>query len=741
MSFREIATSSVARGETRVLPIQIGGKNPSIKWKDTPFDLASTDEWAGLVGQWIDEQSEKFPNANCAVIAKPYERLFIDEDDSTAFRDGYELFSGEDFPHTYSTSARTDRLQSHWLQTDATRKMGNVAQTKTFSVRQHNLYVLTEGSQHKNGIDIYKVVDDSPVIPMPDSLVAYIKSLSARPERLSNDALTSFVLTGTDEEKLAQLLAAYPDGSIQHGSHDVTLTSIAGKLHHALKMNAEMMLPILVDICERCCSGYGVDYVEMCQKIATSVGRYEVKVDPPIYSNGKLIEQGPLPTPVAAVPIPAIPVGEVVEGGIIGPEGIVYAPGADARPAELQITRMDTVKKEKIYWLWQYRIPLGESTTIAGDPDEGKGLISMYIAARVSRGESFYGAEDVPAMSASGVLFLSAEDDPSNTLAPRLEAAGADLSKVFHVASVIAKDGAGKTISEREAQLDSDMRLIEQYVEQHPEIKLVVVDPVSSYLGHANMVKEQEVRSVLSPLVKLARKRNLAVILIAHFNKKSDARSAIDRVGGAKAIVGLGRAAWTCMREPKEVTDQNRLVVEDRRMFLKLKNNLAASKHGGLIYTISTRQVMVEGEHGQEPADVPYIVWLDQTDATSQDTLIDGKPVGQGGKIDAAKTWLHSYLLAANGHAWVQEIVAAASKAGHRESTLKLGKKELGIEVGWVSRLPEPRQSHWALPGLKVVGSDGKLGTPFDAPEDELKPVKKRKAKNDVNLEKEAEAA
>src|SRR5258708_23495633 len=123
-SFEEIALRSAARGESRVLPILVGGKNPLIKWKDSHIDEASTEQWAALYPAWIEEIAAKFPDVNVAVIPKPNEHLFIDEDESERFRKGYEKFSGEPFPETYTTSARANRCQSHWKQTERTRKMG-----------------------------------------------------------------------------------------------------------------------------------------------------------------------------------------------------------------------------------------------------------------------------------------------------------------------------------------------------------------------------------------------------------------------------------------------------------------------------------------------------------------------------------------------------------------------------------------------------------------------------------------
>jgi Bifunctional DNA primase/polymerase, N-terminal len=134
--FRTIALRSAGRGETRVLPIAVGGKNPLIKWKGSAMDTMSTDDWTWNREEWIDQLAVAYPDANVAVVAKSDEFLFIGEDDSAAFSAGFETFAGKAFPRTFTTSARSNRAQSYWKQTHATRRMGNVGQTSSFSVRQ-----------------------------------------------------------------------------------------------------------------------------------------------------------------------------------------------------------------------------------------------------------------------------------------------------------------------------------------------------------------------------------------------------------------------------------------------------------------------------------------------------------------------------------------------------------------------------------------------------------------------------
>ncbi len=345
-----------------------------------------------------------------------------------------------------------------------------------------------------------------------------------------------------------------------------------------------------------------------------------------------------------------------------------------------RLRTMSQSRKKKLYWLWQNRIPYGTMSTIAGDPDEGKSLITLYIAACVSRGRKLYGnTEDT---EPGEVLLLSAEDDPEITLRPRLEAVGADLDKIHLLESVMLTDGAG-TESERIAQLDTDIKAIERILDENPAITLIVIDPISSFLGAANINREQEVRRVLQPLARRARKSGLAVIMVAHFNKNNETRSA--------------RAAWTCVREPKRETKEGEpmdIHDPDRRLFLKLKGNLAPSKIGGLIYTIKTALIEVEDKRGKPVMEEqPYIIWLEETTSTAQEVVIDRQGSTKTNKIEPVKNWLKSYLESTGGLAPAEKVTAAAVELGYTISTLNRARQQLRLKQGWVKR-----ESHWALP-------------------------------------------
>lgn len=180
--FATIARAAVGRGEPHVVPIVVGGKNPAVKWKNDPdynIDMYSTPEMNQISDKWIQALINRgFKNHNAAVIARPDNVLFIDDDRHAEFVVAYEAWSGEKYPHTYATSARENRWQLHFYQTDKTRGLGNIIQTQVngldFSVRQSNEYVVAEGSIYKDGVNVYRCVDPAAIVPMPDKLVEFI---------------------------------------------------------------------------------------------------------------------------------------------------------------------------------------------------------------------------------------------------------------------------------------------------------------------------------------------------------------------------------------------------------------------------------------------------------------------------------------------------------------------------------------------------------------------------------------
>ena len=353
---------------------------------------------------------------------------------------------------------------------------------------------------------------------------------------------------------------------------------------------------------------------------------------------------------------------------------------ADVLGDEMIAERADTIKPKAVKWVWNYRIPMGKFSVLAGNPDQGKSLVSVYMAAQISRGLPLYGDQHA-LLPASEVLILAAEDDAADTIIPRLQAAGAALPKVHILKSIVITQANTKTKVEREAQLDKDVELIEAYLKRCPGIRLVIIDPVSSFLGSANMNREQEVRAVLTPLKSLAERRNIAIVAVMHTNKMAD-QDAIHRVGGAVAFTGVARAVWMFMEDETDA---------DKHLMLRVKNNIA-KKTGGLVFHIRTKAVDVDGT----PVSQPIISWVGDTDASANILMSNKNANGRPEKEKKTATeWLRGFL---TNPQTATDVESFGKKAGHAWGTIRRSKDELGV----VSAKYEDKKWYWELPPKPV---------------------------------------
>jgi hypothetical protein len=142
---------------------------------------------------------------------------------------------------------------------------------------------------------------------------------------------------------------------------------------------------------------------------------------------------------------------------------------------ELRTAAASDIKMQGIDWLWPGRFARGKFGLIAGLPDYGKGQIAAFIAAAVTAGIALPCGEGNATQG--NVIWFNAEDGMHDTVVPRLAAAGADLKRVTFVngASV---DGKDKTFN-----LVTDLPLLRETIQEIGNVALVIIDPVSAYLG------------------------------------------------------------------------------------------------------------------------------------------------------------------------------------------------------------------------------------------------------------------
>jgi len=334
---------------------------------------------------------------------------------------------------------------------------------------------------------------------------------------------------------------------------------------------------------------------------------------------------------------------------------VATAAAPDAKPStKINVKRASSISPEVLSWLWPNRIPFGKLTLFAGHPGVGKGMITMYIAACTTKGIGWHDCTNINAPAE--VIVVSSEDAAGDTLVPRLMAAGADMDKVMIVSDVTTDKG------DKDFSLQTDIPALRELLESNPDVKVVIIDPIMNHMGGLKANSEQEVRAGLSPLAKLAEKHGVAIILVTHFNKSTNADS-IQRVGGAMGMVGAVRVAWT-FGEDKE---------DGKMKMLPLKANIAPNT-GGLEYKIVPFEVFINGQYASEGK----VQWGDKT-CSSVDAAIKFKSKDEKPPLyQQAMVWLKEHLDDGEPHS-AAEIKASAGYAGFKEDTLEMAVTKLGV--------------------------------------------------------------
>jgi putative DNA primase/helicase len=314
---------------------------------------------------------------------------------------------------------------------------------------------------------------------------------------------------------------------------------------------------------------------------------------------------------------------------------------------------------------------MGKLTTCAGEPDQGKSVWACDTAARITRGAEW---PDGSGHAPKGmVVLLSAEDDPEDTIVPRLMAAGADLSKVIILSSIVETKGSKRMFS-----LMRDLAQLRKVLEQFPDIVAIFIDPVNAYMGTSASVdtfKDADVRAVLGPVKELAEEFEIAGIIVTHF-KKGGAGRAIDRVMGSTAFIALSRSGWAFVAEKDG--DGN---LTGRKLMALIKQNIAKPAPA-LAYRLVEAKV--------EGLSAPRMQWEETIQGTA-DELMEG-PKPRSPKLDAAIAFLVEQI--AEEPRKASEILKEAKSKGHSEKTLNRAKEELGA----ISYKPEGSNAwHWRL--------------------------------------------
>jgi putative DNA primase/helicase len=306
--------------------------------------------------------------------------------------------------------------------------------------------------------------------------------------------------------------------------------------------------------------------------------------------------------------------------------------------------RASDIRPERLVWIWGGRIARGKVMLIGGPPGLGKSQVTANIAATVSSGERWPCNEG--GAPEGDVIILSAEDGIADTIVPRLIAADANLDRIHIVAAATKPDGTGrKTFS-----LKTDVDLLERTVARIGTVRLIIIDPISAYMGGADGNGNVETREVLEPLAEMANRLGIAVVAVTHLNKGgAGGQTALNRFAGSIAFIAAARSAYLIIEDPED---------ENRRLFLQAKNNLGP-KSKGLAFRVDQRLICDDILASNISWDTDYVTAsVDEALSASENRRADE---GRTGKDDAAD-FLRAVLAA--GAMPVLEIEQEARAAG-----------------------------------------------------------------------------
>lgn len=173
MKFKTIALRNAARG-FRVLPLN--GKRAIIN--DWP-NVASVDQ------RTIETWAARFPDANCG-IAGGDDIIGLDTDRADRLHELCSDLAPGTFETFSVTSGRPNRAHYYFRATPQALSLGNIkwrepnAPGNVFEVKGAGAYLVAEGSIHPDTGEIYRVVQDLPLIDFPSALVTKLLDLHRR---------------------------------------------------------------------------------------------------------------------------------------------------------------------------------------------------------------------------------------------------------------------------------------------------------------------------------------------------------------------------------------------------------------------------------------------------------------------------------------------------------------------------------------------------------------------------------
>ncbi|NYF80574.1 AAA family ATPase [Granulicella arctica] len=328
------------------------------------------------------------------------------------------------------------------------------------------------------------------------------------------------------------------------------------------------------------------------------------------------------------------------------------------------------IQETPITWLWDGYLPQGKLTLLAGAGGTGKSTLAFSITATITTAGLW--PDGTRCNQAGNVLIWSSEDDPADTIKPRLMAVNADPTRYGIISGTIDEHGIRDAFD-----AGRDMDSLREAVKSIGGIKLLIIDPIVTAVT-GDMHKANDVRRSLQAIVDFAAEMNCAVIGITHFAKNTGGRNSAERVIGSQAFAALARMVLVAAKEEES----------DRRVFTRAKSNNSVDT-GGFAYTIEALSL-------HRGIIATRVVWGEALEGSSRSILADveSEETEESSQMSKAQ----SYLLEALKHGPVpskelmehaREIHGISPKTCRRaKDELRIQARKAGMTSGWLWQLP-----------------------------------------------------
>jgi hypothetical protein len=387
------------------------------------------------------------------------------------------------------------------------------------------------------------------------------------------------------------------------------------------------------------------------------------------------------PRPLLGLPshIEAIDLRPMVRNGIEAYKRKQAAPSAANAKRSVTLLQGSDIAERPITWLWDGYLPSGKLTLLAGAGGTGKSTIAFSLAATITTGGNWPDGSRCNAIG--NVLIWSSEDDPADTIKPRLMAVGANDRRYGVISGTVDENGVPDSF-----EASRDMEGLREAVARIGGISLLIIDPIVTAVT-GDMHKANDVRRSLQTIVDFAAECNCAVLGITHFAKGTAGKNSAERVIGSQAFAALARMVLVAAKEEES----------DHRVFTRAKSNNSIDI-GGFSYSIEALTL-------NRGIVATRVVWGEALEGSSRSILSEVESEGRGegaSQLSRAKRFLLDTLR--DGATPAKELLEHAREGhGISSDTLRRAQKELGISArklsmsgGWVWELPFSLNSNGA---------------------------------------------